>query len=215
MLATALKIQNSVCGEDRAVVRHDGDRLVVVVADGAGGTRSGAAAAQAVCDAVLAAPSDGTPWDVALREVDQMLVRSNGGGLSTGVVVEVVGLILRGASVGDSGAWLIDSSQIVDLTADQQRKPLLGSGNAQPTSFGPAPFRGRLLVTSDGLLKYARYSEILRCARLGPLEDSARALLDAVRLRSGTFQDDVAIVLAEDVGGADEQRAVARPVGEP
>jgi serine/threonine protein phosphatase PrpC len=187
-------------GEDRVIVRQDGDRLLIAVADGAGGTGSGAIAAQAVCDAILAARPDGTPWDTLLREVDQMVLRSNGGGLSTGVVVEVVGPILHGASIGDSGAWLIDGSQIVDLTENQQRKPLLGSGNAQPMSFGPTPLHGRLLVASDGLLKYVRRAEIIRRATLVHLENSALALLDAVRLRSGAFHDDVALVLAENVG---------------
>ena len=33
-----------------------------------------------------------------------------------------------------------------------------------------------------------------------PIESSVVSLLDAVRLRGGGFQDDVAIVLAEDTG---------------
>jgi hypothetical protein len=48
-----------------------------------------------------------------------------------------------------------------------------------------------------GLFKYARRSEIQRRAITGALEDSTLALVEAVRLRSGLFQDDVAIVLAE------------------
>jgi stage II sporulation SpoE-like protein len=198
MLVTASRIENGVSGEDRAVVRRDGDRLLIVVADGAGGTSSGGTAAQAVCDAILGAPRTGSPWDATLRDVDQLLVRSNRGGQSTGVVVEVVGHVLRGASVGDSGAWLIASDQTVDLTANQPRKPLLGSGNAQPTSFGPTTFQGRLLVASDGLLKYLRRFEIVRRATLGSLDHGVRLLVEAVRLRSGAFQDDVAVVLAED-----------------
>jgi len=198
MLVTASRIENAVRGEDRAVVRHDGDRLLIVVADGAGGTSSGGIAAQAVSDAIQGAPRDGTRWDATLPEVDQLLVRSNRGGLSTGVVVEVAGPVLRGASVGDSGAWLIARDQLVDLTWNQPRKPLLGSGIARPMSFGPTPFQGRLLVASDGLFKYLRRSEIVRRATLGPLDHSVSLLVDAVRLRSGAFQNDVAIVLAED-----------------
>jgi hypothetical protein len=152
-----------------------------------------------VCAAILAAHPHDQPWETSLCEVDQILLRSNRGGLSTGVIVEVTRHTLRGESVGDSCAWLIDGSELIDLTEHQQRKPLLGSGRAQPTAFGPTPLHGRLLVASDGLMKYARRAEILRRAILGTLEESATALLDVVRLDSGAFPDDVALVLAEDV----------------
>jgi len=199
MLAAVSKIENSVRGEDRVFVRQDDDRLLIALADGAGGTGAGACAAQAVCDAILAVRRRDQSWETSLCEVDQILLRSNRGGLSTGVVVEVTPHALLGASVGDSCAWLIDGSRLIDLTENQQRKPLLGSGRAHPTAFGPTPLHGRLLVASDGLIKYARRAEILRRATLGPLEEGAMALLDAVRLGSGAFHDDVALVLAEDV----------------
>jgi hypothetical protein len=74
---------------------------------------------------------------------------------------------------------------------------LLGSGIAEPRPIVARPFEGRLLVASDGLFKYARRSEIQRRAVHPWLEDGVSSLLDCVRLRSGGFQDDVAIVLAE------------------
>jgi serine/threonine protein phosphatase PrpC len=46
-------------GQDRAGVQEVGDRVVIALADGAGGTRGGAKAAQAVVDAVFAAASQG------------------------------------------------------------------------------------------------------------------------------------------------------------
>jgi len=148
MFAVSCQIENGVRGEDRAVTHCEGDRLLIVVADGAGGAGGGAE--------------------------------------------------LSGASVGDSGAWLVGPTTVLDLTGQQNRKPLVGSGEAEPVVFGPTTFRtGRLLVASDGLFKCARRSEIQRRAITGALEDSALALVEAVRLRSGRFQDDVAIVLAE------------------
>ena len=161
MLVVTSKIENSTRGEDRAVVRLDRDRLLVVVADGAGGTSAGAAAAEAVCDAVLKEPAVSTEgWTDLLREIDLALSRSRTGGLSTAVVVEVHGWTLWGASVGDSAAWLVRHSEVVDLTERQQRKPLIGSGDSKPTPFGPVPLDGRLLVASDGLFKYVRRAEI-------------------------------------------------------
>ena len=123
------------------------------------------------------------------------------GGLAAAVVVEIVDGVIRGASVGDACAWLVESFQITDLTVNQRRKPLLGSGDADPIAFGPMPFRGRLLVASDGLVTYARRFELQCRAVVGSLEQSAAALLEAARLGTGRFQDDVALVLAEDVGG--------------
>ena len=201
MLATTSRLENSVRGEDRLALRVDDDRLIVVVADGAGGTGAGAAAAQTVCDAVLALPPGQESWENVFFAVDRLLLRSTAGGLAAAVVVEIIDGVIRGASVGDSCAWLVESFQITDLTVNQRRKPLLGSGDADPIAFGPMPFRGRLLVASDGLVTYARRFELQCRAVVGSLEQSAAALLEAARLVTGRFQDDVALVLAEDVGG--------------
>jgi hypothetical protein len=201
MLGTASRLENTARGKDRLALRADDDRLVVVVADGGGGTGSGAAAAQTVCDAVVALPPGQDSWESVFFAVDRLIMRSNTGSLVGAVVVEIVGGVIRGASVGDSCAWLIEPFQVTDLTVNQRRKPLLGSGDADPIAFGPMPFRGRLLVASDGLVSYTRRVEVQCRAVLGSLEQSAAALLEAVRLGSGRFQDDVALVLAEDVAG--------------
>ena len=205
MLAVSCKIENGPRGEDRAVVHREGDRLLIVVADGAGGASGASIAAQTVCDAAVAAFTERRSWARVLRDVDLAIARSRAGGLCTAVVVEVCGAELSGASVGDSGAWLVEPTAILDLTGQQNRKPLVGSGEAEPVVFGPTTFRaGRLLVASDGLFKCARRSEIQRRAITGALEDSALALVEAVRLRSGRFQDDVAVVLAETAATAPE-----------
>ncbi len=101
-----------------------------------------------------------------------------------------------GASVGDSGAWLITASSVLDLTQDQRRKPLLGTGAAMPVGFGEVPFTGRLLLGSDGLFKYVRHEHIRDLVRsLAPME-AAAALIEAARLPSGGLQDDIAVIVA-------------------
>ena len=50
---------------------------------------------------------------------------------------------------------MLASEAIVDVTQHQRRKPLLGSGVSQATGFGPFALNERILVASDGLLKYA------------------------------------------------------------
>ncbi|MBI4032179.1 SpoIIE family protein phosphatase [Candidatus Berkelbacteria bacterium] len=178
--------------------------MVIVVADGAGGVGGGAQTAQAVCDLVVThvrrPNSAGQRWTDQLREIDLAIAASRAGGLSTAVVLEIREGTVTGASVGDSGAWIVSAAEVVDLTKDQVRKPLLGSGAAIPVSFGPVHLNGRLLVGTDGLFKYAARSDIVANAMEGTLEGAASALIDGVRLRNGSLQDDVAVVLCEEVG---------------
>lgn len=185
-------------GQDRARVIEAGDDLVVTLADGAGGTGNGTTAAQAVIDAVGAVGSAAHDWCALLDELDSAPQRL-GNGQSTAVIVSIRDGILSGASVGDSGAWLLHEGNVVDLTHDQQRKPLVGDG-CTPSRMPPTRLDGgTLLVASDGLLKYAKRPDILRIASGDDLQAAARALLDLVRLPNGALQDDVAIVLCREV----------------
>lgn len=201
------RLEQGARGEDRlAVVRRE-DGCVIVVADGAGGTGSGGAAAAFVCASVQAVAGGRTQtagrWVEHLLEIDRALCASGIGGESTVVVVEIdrEGAI-RGASVGDSGALSIAVDASVELTAEQQRKPLIGSGRAAPVGFGPVNPPGRVLVASDGLLAYTAARDLGPRALPGALEAAATALIDGVRLRSGGLPDDLALVLCERVARA-------------
>lgn len=143
-----------------------------------------------MCEAVEARPfCDGV---ALLRDLDAQL---RGVGQTTAVVAAVGGSDLRGASVGDSGAWLIGAGEVVELTSSQQRKPLIGAG-CTPVAFAADLARGAtLLVASDGLLRYAKMSDIARVAQLASLEQAVASLIDLVRLPTGRLQDDVSIVL--------------------
>jgi hypothetical protein len=107
--------------EDRVkVVDLDGG-VVIVVADGAGGTGAGAEAAETVIREVAAAASlerDADVWCEVLRQTDHRV----GPGESTCVVVARSAAGLVGASVGDSRAWLLEDDQVNDLTSGQVRK---------------------------------------------------------------------------------------------
>ena len=127
--------------------------------------------------------------------MDQALVRT--GGQCTAVVVEISEGRVLGASVGDSGAWMLTGKAIIDLTENQHRKPLLGSDEAMPMGFGPIELSGRLLIATDGLFKYARASDIEQRAMGVSLNDAVEKLIAGVRLRSGALQDDVGIILLE------------------
>ena len=173
------------------------DRVVIAVADGAGGTAGGERAAAAVIAAVAAAPTD--DWTAVLTELELDPDRL-GPGLTTAVVVSVTRDGLHGASAGDSGAWVIRDGRIIeDLTRDQQRKPLIGDHSvARP--FRGAPLAGAtLLVASDGLFGYAKPDAIARAADGPDLAAAARELVELVRLPSGELPDDIAIVLCREL----------------
>ena len=173
-------------GQDRAQVFDD----VIVLADGAGGSGNGALAAQAIVDVVAGATS--RDWCALLADLDRDPNRL-GHAESTAVIL-TVGVTISGASVGDSGAWLMHESRIVDLTAGQRRKPLVGRG-CVPFRIEPIPFEGTLLVASDGLFGYANRRDIVHIAQRPELAAAAQALVDLVRLPDGALQDDVAVVL--------------------
>jgi serine/threonine protein phosphatase PrpC len=83
------------------------------------------------------------------------------------------------------------------LTARQARKPFLGEGSARPVGFEARLGRGTLLMATDGLWKYMDRARITKAASIRPLEAACTALVGGARLKGGTLQDDVAIVLAE------------------
>jgi serine/threonine protein phosphatase PrpC len=201
MLTVAHRIENGGRGEDRVLVEYCGSRTLAVVADGAGGTGGGAAAAAMACSFAaqrLRTGSTGTAkdWARCLYEVDRALIQA--GGQCTAVVVEISEGSVFGASVGDSGARMLHGNDIIDLTENQYRKPLLGSDEAMPMAFGPIELSGRLLIATDGLLKYATESEIAQRAMGVSVNDAVARLIEGVRLRSGALQDDVGIILIED-----------------
>jgi serine/threonine protein phosphatase PrpC len=167
-------------GQDRARIDDNcSGHLVIRVADGAGGVSHGGFAAQSVVDAV---PPEGRDWEAWLVDLEPALA----GGQTTAVVMTIDGGSITGASVGDSIAWLVPGGT---LTANQQRKPLLGDG-AVPIGFRGS-LRGTLLVATDGLWRYAPREAIERCAQLPDLEAAADALVALVQ----PLQDDVAVVL--------------------
>lgn len=190
--------------EDRAAHFATSGGEVLVVADGAGGTGGGAAAAEAVVAAVeTAAIGDAEGWVRLLGRVDREMKL----GETTAVVCSVVGDVIAGASVGDSGAWLIDDGEVEELTQAQRRKPLIGSGRAVVEPFTGRLGAGTLLLASDGLLKYASAERITGCVGGADLEAVARELVELVRLRSGALPDDVAVLLARRREAAEQGSA--------
>ncbi|MGN6109630.1 MAG: hypothetical protein ACTHU0_31265 [Kofleriaceae bacterium] len=185
-------------GQDRVTVVSSPDRLVIALADGAGGAAGGERAATAVIDAVMTSNTD--DWQMVLTELELDPDRL-GPGLTTAVALTVTGDGISGASAGDSGAWVVwsrgDEPAIDELTANQQGA-LIGN-HAVAVAFRGGPLAGgTLVVASDGLFRYAPREAIARAA-LGPdLTAAAHALVALVRLPSGELPDDVSIVLCRE-----------------
>lgn len=186
-------------GQDRAQIIQHPQGVVLVVADGAGGTSGGEEAANAVITWVTSFTTSATDigepgeWGALLARIDQQIAATNG--QSTAVVAAVTPSGIVGASVGDSAAWMINDFTIDDLTERQVRKPLLGTGEARPVLFERTTFNGTLLLASDGLIKYAPRDRIAEAAVSGEMESACKSLVDSARMRSGGLQDDVAVIL--------------------
>jgi hypothetical protein len=179
--------------EDRVKVIHDDERTVIVVADGAGGVGSGDVAAETVIREVendFHRITSADEWEAELRQIDCRI----GLGESTGVVVDLRPDGIVGASVGDSQAWIIQNGELFDLTARQVRKPLLGTGEAQPTGFVSGSLAGVLIVATDGFCNYAKRERLPSMIVQSEFVEIPRKCVEMVRLPSGDFWDDIGIV---------------------
>lgn len=183
-------------GQDRLSVSATRDRVVIALADGAGGAAGGEQAAAAVIDAAAAAAQT-DDWVAVLTELELDPDRL-GPGQTTAIIATVTREGIRGASIGDSGAWVLRDGRIEDLTHAQHRKPLLGD-HSVAIPFHAAPLVGAtLLVASDGLFRHASAEAIARVASQPDLAAAARELVALARLPSGELPDDVAIVLCRE-----------------
>lgn len=192
-----LRILAASADQDRLVHRVTGGAHILILADGAGGVSGGREAADfAVTHASL---DRFTPEACAaeLRRLDHALAETPGCGETTLVLVVIAGGSIFGASVGDSGVWACHPEASFDLTVGQQTKPLLGSDAAWPVPFGPHFFNDRILIASDGLLKYVSRERIRSLALLEPISRAVDELTAAARLPSGGLQDDLAVALVD------------------
>lgn len=195
---------HTVGSDDRAAVYQQHDILIAVVADGAGGM-SGASEAADYClkfvqkkNLTEANYIDDTSWCRVLAEIDSSLYNHPRAGETTGIIaiINTNNNCIIGASVGDSEAYLISNQSWLNLTEHQYRKPLLGSGAAIPIPFGPINIDGTLILGSDGLFKYADFSDINHITKSYQPKESVLRLFDLVKLPSGSFMDDVSIIVA-------------------
>jgi serine/threonine protein phosphatase PrpC len=184
--------------QDRVEVFRWEHRVLIAVADGAGGISGGTQAAELFMQIVHASATSLTSADACrqlLNRIDRELAISPECGETTGVLVGVeASADVFGAGVGDSLVWAFSSNMRVELTQQQERKPLLGSGVSAARPFAQAAVETTIVVATDGLWKYTSLAAIEKCVRTAGALKLADQLCELVRLRSGDFPDDVAIV---------------------
>ncbi len=186
--------------QDRGAVIESSIGLVLVVADGAGGQSGGAAAAIMAVESVRKEAEelcDANACVTLLQDIDQAICKDRVAGETTCALTVVTQASVYGASVGDSGVWIIGDSGLVDLTERQVRKPLLGSGGAWPSPFKcKRTDRDSLLLATDGLLKYTGSERIIAICRNDDGSQIPRRLIELVRYPSGALPDDVTVIFA-------------------
>ena len=185
--------------EDRGFFGKDGNRMVLCVADGAGGSGGAIEAATMAIDLVRqSAPflRDMASCATLLARIDTAIANDPVAGETTCAFAVVTPKEIFGASVGDSEIWFIPTEEAhTDLTFCQQRKPLLGSNETYPVPFQCLRKSGWLLLASDGLVKFTSAERILQTCRQNLTEDAAPQLVELVRYRSGALPDDVTVIL--------------------
>ena len=183
--------------QDRVEILRFDSRTVLVVADGAGGISGGAQAAdffvRSVRD-VAAELTNAEDCGQLLLALDQKIAEATDCGETTGIVVVVRSDGLFGANVGDSAAWLFTTDGKQELTGGRPRKPFLGTAATSPHQFVRTSSQGMIVVATDGLWKYTSLELIEQRVMTGNPRNLAEELADLVRLNSGAFPDDIAIV---------------------
>jgi len=194
LLSVAGNPENQDCG-----CILEGSQTVLCVADGAGGLSGAAAAAKKAMEMVR---QNGAGLHTAesasglLGRMDSEIASDSTAGETTCALAVIADGKIFGASVGDSGVWLIPKSGThIDLTVYQQRKPLIGTGAALPVPFSHPISDGFLLLGTDGLFKYTSAERILQTCREYPPETAVKQLIELVRYKSGALPDDVTVIL--------------------
>ncbi len=186
--------------QDRAEFFWNDANLVLILTDGAGGLSGGAKAAEFIVENLKRHISSAVTTSQVLCEmlasIDREMSAAGTFGEATCVVVVLSGSQIIGGSVGDSGALIFSKTGVENLTANQIRKPLLGSGLAIPVGFTRDQWNGILIVASDGLLKYTSREKITATILTVDFDNAAAKLIELVRYQSGALPDDVSVLLA-------------------
>jgi hypothetical protein len=195
--------------EDRALALDLGHAWVFAVIDGAGGMGGGGRAADVVASTIEALARRADPgdladagfWCVVLAECDAAALADARAGEAAAAVLCVTGEGAFGASVGDCRIWARGGGEVVELTASQRRRPMLGDGGATPWPLDTQARARAWALATDGVDVFGRAREVgARWAESGDLGAFARELVELGRGPGGFGDDVAALVVARGDG---------------
>lgn len=199
--------------EDRYLVREKGDRTLLAVADGVGGSSGGEVAADAALAelgaAFFAASADRPTSDVlaeAMRDANAAVLRAAGTSGHHDAATTIVAAAVRAreaiiANLGDSRAYLIRDGLSRQLTEDHSgaMEHAITRFAGDPRGIQPDIFveslrpGDRLLLCSDGLTRHVTPEEIAKATSGEDVRVAANALVDLANARGG--QDNITVLL--------------------
>jgi PPM family protein phosphatase len=188
--------------QDRLAILNYSYGSLLLVADGMGGRRGGAEAAEYVIHNLsrsfesLSSPISAIETMNLLIQMDREMSRISSIGETTIVCGFLTTTSFQGAAVGDSVAWWIDDQQCINLTNGSEPKPWMGSGQAFPKPFSMPLTSGSLLLSTDGLTKFVDPNRICEIIRQRSSHSIPQQLIDEVRLRQKSLPDDIGLIFA-------------------
>jgi len=198
MKIVSLTEQQHKSGNDYINIIEKDGIIVFALADGAGNNKNSDFASNFVveaCKELLSNEKFDNPDDFEffLSDLDEIIFNSKNWGETTAVVGKIINNVIMGASVGESQAWLLGGDFDYQLTEFQYPKPLLGSMDAKPIGFGPMLINDTLIIASDGLFNYAKFSEI---RNLSLSENTnAQELIDLAKNEANKLSDDTSVIV--------------------
>jgi len=181
-----------------------GDQALVAVSLGDPSVPQGVVAAQHVVRVALEHPAAPSAEALAgrLREADHQVRALAAPGLASGAVLAVRPGRIEGASVGDLSVWCFSlEGRRVELTAMENHRPLLGSGEAQVVPFKTTFAGGTVVVACDAVWQLAGIDAIAEVARSGrPIADLTEAIVDLSRLETGALVAPVGLAVVRVSG---------------
>lgn len=176
------------------------NRLLVCIADGAGGYPDGLKASRTACETAMRFCHDRSwqellipsTWDWIFRETDSV-VGNVCDGRTALLTFALDKSSLTGGSVGDSKLFFHDGLSILDLTERQKIKPVIGAGSGFATFFHCENPNGRVYAMTDGVWKYCGFKQIEGSINI-PIETVPGKLRQNCELKSGELPDDFSII---------------------
>lgn len=196
--------QSSKNGADALSIFYGEERVLICLADGAGGTSGAKEASMMVMNwtkenqKTLEKSITLESLEEQVNLLDKMMYKTKNVGESTLVMVLLTDTQIMGVSVGDSKCWMFGKDFDHELSLMQHRKPLLGSGEAQPIGFC-MEMMGTVILGSDGLFDYTSIEKIKKeCQNKN---GTAKSLAMLAKESTGGFQDDISVVLIKEKHG--------------